>query len=101
MTAKARHAMTTRRQCGMINRFWSAFAAAAFIAVMLIGAHSWAQTPKTIRIVVPFPAGGSADILARLLGEHISKAEGPTVVIENRPGGGAPIAYEAWARASP
>jgi len=45
--------------------------------------------------------GGSADILARLLGEHISKAEGLTVIIENRPGGGASIAYEAVARAAP
>src|SRR5439155_355407 len=53
------------------------------------------------RIVVPFPAGGSADILARLLGEQISKAQGPTVLVENRPGGGASIAYEAVARAAP
>ena len=59
------------------------------------------QTARTIRIVVPFPAGGSADILARLLGEQINKANGPTVVIENRPGGGASIAYEAVARAAP
>jgi tripartite-type tricarboxylate transporter receptor subunit TctC len=77
--------MTTRCHCGMTNRLWSALAAAALIAVTLIGADAWAQTSRTIRIVVPFPAGGSADILARLLGEHISKAEGPTVVIENRP----------------
>ena len=93
--------MTTRRHCGMINRLWTAFAATALIAVTLIGADAWAKTSRTIRIVVPFPAGGSADILARLLGEHISKVEGPTVVIENRPGGGASIAYEAVARAAP
>ena len=59
------------------------------------------QAARTIRIVVPFPAGGSADILARLLGEQINKANGPAVVIENRPGGGASIAYEAVARAAP
>jgi tripartite-type tricarboxylate transporter receptor subunit TctC len=59
------------------------------------------QAARTIRIVVPFPAGGSADILARLLGEQINKANGPTMVIENRPGGGASIAYEAVARAAP
>src|SRR5205807_2111379 len=47
------------------------------------------------------PPGGSADILARVLGEQVSKANGPTVVIENRPGGGASIAYEAVARAAP
>ena len=101
MTANARHAMTTRRHCGMINRLWYTFAAGALIAVTLIGADAWAQTSRTIRIVVPFPPGGSADILARLLGEHISKAQGPTVIVENRPGGGASIAYEAVARAAP
>jgi len=90
-----------RRHCGTINRIWNTFVIAALITGTLIGADAWAQTSRTIRIVVPFPPGGSADILARLLGEHISKAEGPTVVIENRPGGGASIAYEAVARAAP
>jgi tripartite-type tricarboxylate transporter receptor subunit TctC len=68
---------------------------------MQSGQTAWSQTTRTIRIVVPFPPGGSADILARLLGEQINKANGPTVVIENRPGGGASIAYEAVARAAP
>ena len=98
MTANARHAMTTRRHCGMIIRLWNTFAAGALIAVTLIGADAWAQSSRTIRIVVPFPAGGSATIVARLLGDQISKAQGPTVLIENRPGGGASIAYEAVAR---
>jgi hypothetical protein len=88
MTADARHAMTTRCHCGMINRLWNTFAAAVLIAVTLFGADAWAQTSRTIRIVVPFPPGGSADILARLLGEQLSKSQGPTVIIENRPGGG-------------
>ncbi|MFZ3240122.1 MAG: tripartite tricarboxylate transporter substrate binding protein, partial [Pseudolabrys sp.] len=91
--------MTRRRHCDMINRLWNTFAAAALIAVTLIGADAWAQTSRTIRIVVPFPPGGSADILARLLGEHI--AQGPTVIVEKVPGGGASTAYEAVARAVP
>jgi tripartite-type tricarboxylate transporter receptor subunit TctC len=76
---------------------------AACIAMSLFalaGHDAWSQA-RTIRIVVPFPAGGSADTLARLLGEHIAKTQGPSVVIENRPGGGASIAYEAVARAAP
>lgn len=75
-----------------------ALCVACLIAVS--GHSAWSQT-RTIRIVVPFPPGGSADILARLLGEHIGKAFGPSVVVENRPGGGASIAYEAVARAAP
>ena len=77
---------------------------AACFAIMLLaltGHAAWSQAARTIKIVVPFPAGGSADILARLLGEQISKAQGPTVLVENRPGGGASIAYEAVARAAP
>jgi tripartite-type tricarboxylate transporter receptor subunit TctC len=77
---------------------------AACLAIVLLALTShdvWSQAARTIRIIVPFPAGGSADILARLLGEQISKAQGPTVLVENRPGGGASIAYEAVARAAP
>ena len=77
-------------------------AACFAIALLALTGHAaWSQAARTIRIVVPFPAGGSADILARLLGEQISKAQGPTVLVENRPGGGASIAYEAVARAAP
>src|SRR2546421_10907011 len=76
--------------------------AALFVILSaLSGQSARSETARTIRIVVPFPPGGSADILARLLGEQINKANGPTVVIENRPGGGASIAYEAVARAAP
>lgn len=76
-------------------------AAVAFVPLGPSGQSAWSQTTRTIRIIVPFPPGGSADILARLLGEQINKAYGPTVVVENRPGGGASIAYEAAAHAAP
>jgi tripartite-type tricarboxylate transporter receptor subunit TctC len=62
-------------------------------------AHS--QVPKTIRIVVPFPAGGPTDVTARVVAEQIGKLHGISFVIENRPGGGALIATEAVARAEP
>src|SRR5262245_15996681 len=75
-------------------------AALSFILLTLSDQSAWNQTTGTIRIVVPFPPGGSADILARLLGQQINKANGPTIVVENRPGGGASIAYEAVARAA-
>jgi tripartite-type tricarboxylate transporter receptor subunit TctC len=77
---------------------------AACFAIMLLaltGHETWSQAARTIKIVVPFPPGGSADILARLVGEQVGKTQGPTVLIENRPGAGAAIAYEAVARAAP
>ena len=85
---------------GML-RVAGALAATALVLLPLLGHHAVAQTARTIRIVVPFPAGGSADILARLLGEHIAKNQSTSVVVENCPGGGASIAYEAVARAAP
>lgn len=60
-----------------------------------------AQAPKTIRIVVPFPAGGPTDTTTRVLAEQIGRAQGISFVVENRPGGGASIATEAVARATP
>ena len=78
----------------------AAFAALALSSALPDGGAR-AQTGRTIKIVAPFPPVGSVDILSRLLGEHISKAHGPTVIVENRPGAGAAIAYEAVARAAP
>lgn len=71
----------------------------AFCALLGLGAQ--AQTSRTIKFVVPFAAGGTADLLARLLAEEIGKAHGVTSVIENRPGAGTIIATEATSRAAP
>ena len=74
----------------------------AIISVFFFAAShpgAWSQTTGTIKIVVPFPAGGAVDTLARLLAEEVGRA-GPTMVIENRPGAGAVIGTEAVARAA-
>jgi tripartite-type tricarboxylate transporter receptor subunit TctC len=67
-------------------------------AVVSFGAQ--AQT-RTIKFVVPFGPGGTADILGRLLAEEIGKAHGVGTLIENRPGAGTVIATEAVSRAAP
>jgi tripartite-type tricarboxylate transporter receptor subunit TctC len=56
---------------------------------------------KPIRIVVPFPAGGSVDALGRLISPKMSEAMGQPVLVENRPGGGAVIGADAVAKAAP
>jgi tripartite-type tricarboxylate transporter receptor subunit TctC len=54
-----------------------------------------------LKIIVPLAAGGGADILARLLAEQISRAQGVTVVVENRPGAGTALATDFVARSAP
>jgi tripartite-type tricarboxylate transporter receptor subunit TctC len=73
---------------------------AIMVAVGGVGAAA-AQAPRTIRIVVPYPPGSGPDILSRLLSEHVGQAQGTSIVVENRPGGGTLIGTEAVARAAP
>ena len=56
---------------------------------------------KPIRIVVPFPAGGTTDILARAVGNDMHKAWGQAVVVENRPGAGGNLGSDVVAKAAP
>lgn len=77
------------------------FALLCTIGFSLFVAEASAQSVKTIKIVVPFAAGGGADILARLLSEQLTRTHGVTVVVENRPGAGTVIGTEAVARAAP
>ncbi|MCC7079436.1 MAG: tripartite tricarboxylate transporter substrate binding protein [Burkholderiales bacterium] len=76
---------------------------ACALALALTGGATVAQTypSKPIRIVSPFPPGGTSDILARAIGERLSKEWGQPVVTENRPGAAGNIASEYVARSSP
>ena len=73
----------------------------AAIFAALAGHGAWAQATPTVKIVVPYPPGSGPDILSRLMADEIGRAKGPTMVVENRPGGGTVIGTEAAARAAP
>jgi tripartite-type tricarboxylate transporter receptor subunit TctC len=75
----------------------------AAAALLLLATPAFAQTwpSKQVRIVVPFPAGGSADILCRLVAEKFSAAWGQTVIIDNRAGAGGNVGAEVVYRAEP
>jgi tripartite-type tricarboxylate transporter receptor subunit TctC len=70
------------------------------------GMTAQAQTPaafpsKPIKIVVPFPAGGTSDVLARLIGQKMTEAWGQPVVIDNKPGSSGNLGADLVAKAAP
>jgi tripartite-type tricarboxylate transporter receptor subunit TctC len=62
-------------------------------------AQAWPSKP--VKLIVPYPPGGSADILARAIGQKLSDGLAQSVVVENRPGAGTAIGAEATAKAAP
>jgi tripartite-type tricarboxylate transporter receptor subunit TctC len=75
--------------------------AAAVLLVALSGDAAWSQAARTIRVIVPYQPGGATDVLARVLAEQIGQTQGPTMLIENRPGASTIIGTEAASRAAP
>jgi len=74
------------------------------LALTVIAGHASAQSAypsKSIRILVPFPAGGSTDFVARGIGQKITEAWGQQVVLDNRAGAAGIVATEIVAKAAP
>ncbi len=65
--------------------------------------QAWSQTypVKPVRMVIPFPAGGTTDILARAIGQRLTEEWKQQVIIDNRPGGGANIGAEIAVKSPP
>ena len=64
----------------------------------LAGAQAYPARP--VRLVVPFPPGGSADLIARILAQELTRSFGQNVVIDNRPGASAIVGHEHVAKAA-
>src|SRR5262245_17142513 len=93
-----REPMELRR--GFLHLIAQAIAFSGAFLLLPLGQSALSQT-GTIKIVNPYPPGGTADIIARVLSEQIGRAQGVTMMIENRPGGDTVIGTEAAARAAP
>ena len=82
----------------MFGRF---FAAATIALMALAPAHAQTWPAKPVRIIVPFPPGGTTDIVARAIGVELQRMWQQPVVIENRPGAGGNIGADQVAKAAP
>jgi tripartite-type tricarboxylate transporter receptor subunit TctC len=75
--------------------------ALCILSMSLSGEGVRAQATRTIKIINPYPPGGTADIIARIVTEQITRTRGVAFVIENRPGAGTLIGADVVARATP
>ena len=83
----------------MKKRLWIRLAAAMLLAPGLALAQPWPAKP--VKIVVPFAAGGTTDVVARQLAQKLSEAWGQSVVVENKPGAGGNIGADLVAKSPP
>ena len=77
------------------------FAGFALAACTAASAYAQSYPTKPVKIIIPFSAGGPADVYARYLGQHLQKSLGQPVVVENRVGGGGVIGADAVAKSAP
>ena len=80
-----------------LNRRQFSLGAAAFVAAPAVRA----QSNRTVRMVVPFPPGGSTDILGRAIAVRLASQMGVNVIVENRPGAGGSLGATEVAKAAP
>jgi tripartite-type tricarboxylate transporter receptor subunit TctC len=84
----------------MMQRIVKRLAAAAALALVpALAAAAWPEKP--VKVVVPFSAGGTTDVVARQLAQKLTEAWGQSVVVENKPGAGGNIGADLVAKAAP
>lgn len=85
-----------------LDRRQFALTTAATLAMPSIGrAQAFPSPGKQVKMIVPFPAGGSTDIIGRAIAEEYGKLWGTNVIVENKPGAGANVGMEFVARSDP
>lgn len=79
--------------------FKAAFLLSLALCPFWVMSQAWPNKP--VKLIVPFPPGGMADVVSRILGQHLSETWGQQVVVENRAGAGGTIATSAVVKAAP
>jgi tripartite-type tricarboxylate transporter receptor subunit TctC len=82
-------------------KFLTRFAAGILMLGVASAAAAQAYPDKAIRLIVPFPPGGSNDVIARVVGAQLSERLGQTVLIDNRGGAGGTLGINAAAKSAP
>lgn len=85
----------------VFSKIFCGLAAAAALSLTTAPAGAQSYPTKPVRILVPYAAGGAVDVLARTLGQSLSKTWGQQPVIENRPGAGGIVASQALTQSAP
>ncbi|MGO4331936.1 Bug family tripartite tricarboxylate transporter substrate binding protein [Cupriavidus sp. 2TAF22] len=91
--------MERRSFLAAVGAAW--FGGTTFASHLALAQEAKKYPNKIIRVVVPFPAGGATDNLARALGQELTKATGQVVVVDNKPGGSTIVGSSAVAHAAP
>jgi tripartite-type tricarboxylate transporter receptor subunit TctC len=84
-----------------VNRSLCRLLASLTVALSALPVHAQGYPNKPVRIIVPFAAGGPADIYARVLGQRLTDTLGQSFIVENRPGAGSVIGTDAVAKSPP
>ena len=96
--AQIPHCLSRRSQRSQRSR---RFIALVFGLLLPLTAAAQSYPSKSIRFVVPYPAGGPLDTVARLLGQKVSEAVKQPVIVDNKPGAGGNIGADAVAKSPP
>jgi tripartite-type tricarboxylate transporter receptor subunit TctC len=84
-----------------MSTFFSRLGCAAFAVAIAACVHAQSYPVKSVRLIIPFSAGGAADVPGRILAHRLTESLGQQVVIDNRPGAGSTIGAETAAKSPP
>jgi len=90
--------LTAHKEKGTMTRLVARLAAALLVSLLAHAAFAQAWPTKSVKMIVPFAAGGATDVVARLLAQKLTEEWGQSVVVENRAGAGGNIGGDAVAK---
>jgi tripartite-type tricarboxylate transporter receptor subunit TctC len=100
-TPKSKTMMSKNRAMSSRRLRWTLPALALALVATAVPVRAQDYPARTVKIIVPFPAGGTADVMPRIIADWLSRKWGQSVIIENRTGAGGNVGAEVAAKADP